>query len=101
MTRNDSEKRVYMCATQILGNLEIMPQNASIGERRSRKGRCAILLFQGVEKDQAFSYEYMHVVISIYANKDIWIGRHERCDVVLEQKMASNYHFRIYTVFSL
>ncbi|CCJ29745.1 unnamed protein product [Pneumocystis jirovecii] len=80
MTRNDSAKRVYTCATQILGNLEIMPQNASVGERRFRKGRCAILLFQGIEKDQ---------VVSIYANKDVWIGRHERCDVVLEQKMAN------------
>lgn len=59
MTRNDSAKRVYTCATQILGNLEIMPQNASVGERRFRKGRCAILLFQGIEKDQGFLH-YMH-----------------------------------------
>ncbi|KAG4305391.1 hypothetical protein PORY_000947 [Pneumocystis oryctolagi] len=108
---NNPSKRVHTCATQVLGNLEIMPQNASIGERRFRKGRCAILLFQGVEKDQGFlhffevsgvffnfSDAYMCLVVSIYANKEVWIGRHECCDVVLDQKMASNYHFRIYTV---
>ncbi|KAG5440134.1 hypothetical protein PCANB_001703 [Pneumocystis canis] len=67
MNKNNTSKRIYACATQILGNLEVMPQHASIGKRHFHKGRCAMLLFQGVEKDQ-------------------------------DQKMASNYHFRIYTV---
>ncbi|QSL65312.1 hypothetical protein MERGE_002622 [Pneumocystis wakefieldiae] len=75
--------------TQLLGSTERISQYASIGEQRSRKGRCAMLLFQGIERDQ---------VLSIYANKEVWVGRHEQCDLIVNQKMASNHHFKIYTV---
>ncbi|KTW25659.1 hypothetical protein T552_03519 [Pneumocystis carinii B80] len=89
MEETHNMKNFCAYPTQILGSSERISQYASIGEQRSKKGRCAMLLFQGIERDQ---------VISIYANKEIWVGRHEQCDLVVNQKMVSNHHFKIYTV---